>query len=155
MARLTSRIHGSETSECDLCVRALLGCSVGQPELHRVPEQGTEVTQTPFPKHSWITRAQNLVDSAKHGQCWGQSCPYRELPLLCQCSEACVDPTSSPWSHGTCYCSATERSAQAMSAGEGVVSEASLFSFDDTFGDGSCCLEAGATLRVLSPTGEG
>ena len=41
-----------------------------------------------------------------------------------------------------------------MSDGEGLVTEYSLFDFDDAFGEGGCCLEAGAALRALSPSGE-
>lgn len=43
---------------------------------------------------------------------------------------------------------------QALSGGAGVITEHSLFDFDDVFGEGGSCLEAGAALRALSPRGE-
>ena len=44
--------------------------------------------------------------------------------------------------------------AQAMSDGGENVTEQSLFSFDDVFGDGVDCLKAGSVLKALSPRGE-
>lgn len=41
-----------------------------------------------------------------------------------------------------------------MSGGGDLITEASLFAFDDVFGDGTNCLQAGAVLRALSPNGE-
>lgn len=44
--------------------------------------------------------------------------------------------------------------SQAMSDGGETITEKSLFSFDDVYGDGADCLQAGSVLKVLSSTGE-
>ena len=45
-------------------------------------------------------------------------------------------------------------SSKAMSGGGELITEDSLFAFDDAFGDGSNCLQAASVLTALSSTGE-
>lgn len=63
------------------------------------------------------------------------------------------DDTHAGWILSASY-NAPQCTTQAMSGGGVLITEASLFAFDDVFGDGTNCLQAGAVLRVLSPHGE-